>query len=254
MKAVVVAPGEGRFIAVGSAGAGVTVKASAAETDGLCTVWEGRVPPGTVGAGPHYHRERDEFFYVLEGEMVLRIGEERHTAGAGTFAFVPHGTIHGFHNASGESATSAYRAIYKAATKSAEAHGCRLVRNGKVSARIAEMQQERQGAASGESANRDRAGMGLLDETISRTDCSNLQIQRLLVVLVGVRAGRVQLRVRVHEHREFLRQESKVVVADLWIDLQGPPSKEGRARVGGRPRDSVERLFRVGESGKDGRA
>jgi hypothetical protein len=51
MKAVVVAPGDGRFIALGSAGAGVTVKASEAETDGLCTVWEGRVPPGTVGAG-----------------------------------------------------------------------------------------------------------------------------------------------------------------------------------------------------------
>jgi hypothetical protein len=30
MKAVVVAPGEGRFIAVGSAGTGVTVKASCA--------------------------------------------------------------------------------------------------------------------------------------------------------------------------------------------------------------------------------
>jgi len=105
MKAVIVAPGEGRFIAVGSAGTGVLVKASAAETGGLCTVWEGRVPPGTVGAGPHYHRERDEFFYVLEGELVLRIGEEKQTAAAGTFAFVPRETIHGFHNASGESAT-----------------------------------------------------------------------------------------------------------------------------------------------------
>ena len=105
MKAVVVAPGDGRFIAVGSAGTGVTVKASAAETGGLCTVWEGQVPPGTVGAGPHYHRERDEFFYVLDGELVLRIGDDRHTAGAGTFAFVPRGTTHGFHNASRESAT-----------------------------------------------------------------------------------------------------------------------------------------------------
>jgi mannose-6-phosphate isomerase-like protein (cupin superfamily) len=80
MKAVVVAPGEGRFIAVGSAGTGVTVKASGADTDDLCTVWEGRVPPGTVGAGPHYHCGRDEFFYILEGEVVLRIGDERHTA------------------------------------------------------------------------------------------------------------------------------------------------------------------------------
>ncbi|MCC7178467.1 MAG: cupin domain-containing protein [Acidobacteria bacterium] len=105
MKAVVVAPGAGRFIAVGSAGTGVTVKASTEETGGLCTVWEGRVPPGTVGAGPHYHRARDEFFYVLEGELVLRIGDESHTARAGTFAFVPRGTVHGFHNASTESAT-----------------------------------------------------------------------------------------------------------------------------------------------------
>jgi quercetin dioxygenase-like cupin family protein len=105
MKAVVVAPGEGRFIAVGSAGTGVMVKASGAQTGDLCTVWEGRVPPGSVGAGPHYHRGRDEFFYVLEGEVVLRIGDERHTAGAGTFAFVPRETIHGFHNASRDSAT-----------------------------------------------------------------------------------------------------------------------------------------------------
>jgi uncharacterized cupin superfamily protein len=81
------------------------VKASTADTGGLCTVWEGRVPPGTVGAGPHYHRARDEFFYVREGELVLRIGDETHTAGAGTFAFVPRGTVHGFTNASSDDAT-----------------------------------------------------------------------------------------------------------------------------------------------------
>jgi len=63
------------------------------------------VPPGTVGAGPHLHHGRDEFFYVLEGEVVLHIGHERYTAQAGTFAFVPRDTIHGFHNASAESAT-----------------------------------------------------------------------------------------------------------------------------------------------------
>ncbi len=89
MKAVVVPPGGGRFIAVGSAGTGVTVKASDAETGGLCTVWEGEVPPGAVGAGPHYHHGRDEFFYLVEGELVLRIGDEHHTAGPGTFAFIP---------------------------------------------------------------------------------------------------------------------------------------------------------------------
>jgi quercetin dioxygenase-like cupin family protein len=105
MKAIVVEPDAGRFIAVGSAGTGVTVKASGVETGGLCTVWEGRVPPGTVGAGPHYHRERDELFYVLDGELVLRIGDEPRTAPTGTFAFIPRGTVHGFHNASQASAT-----------------------------------------------------------------------------------------------------------------------------------------------------
>ena len=105
MKAIVVAPGDGRFIAVGSSGAGVTVKVSDIETDGLCTVWEGRVGPGAVGAGPHYHRERDEFFYALAGKLVLRIGDDQHVAPAGTFAFVPRETIHGFHNASKASAT-----------------------------------------------------------------------------------------------------------------------------------------------------
>jgi mannose-6-phosphate isomerase-like protein (cupin superfamily) len=104
-KAVVVAPGEGRFIAVGSSGTGVLVKAAEAETDGLCSVWEGRIPSGVMGAAPHYHRERDEFFYVLEGELALRIGDERQTARAGTFAFIPRGTIHGFHNQSSDSAT-----------------------------------------------------------------------------------------------------------------------------------------------------
>jgi mannose-6-phosphate isomerase-like protein (cupin superfamily) len=105
MTPVVVASGAGRFISVGSAGTGVTVKASTADTGGLCTVWEGLVPGGTVGAGLHYHRGRDEFFYVLQGEVVLRLGNETHAAPAGTFAFVPRGTVHGFHNAGRDNAT-----------------------------------------------------------------------------------------------------------------------------------------------------
>ncbi len=36
---------------------------------------------------------------------MLRVGDEGQTAPAGTFAFVPRGTIHGFHNASSGDAT-----------------------------------------------------------------------------------------------------------------------------------------------------
>jgi uncharacterized cupin superfamily protein len=105
MKAVVVARGQGRWIPFGPDGAGVCVKASESETGGLCSVWEGWVEAGKVGAGPHYHRERDEFFYVLEGELVLRLGDESQIVKAGGFAFVPRGTVHGFRNASPEKAT-----------------------------------------------------------------------------------------------------------------------------------------------------
>lgn len=49
------------------------------------------------GAPLHRHREDDESFYVLEGEITFFIedgvGARR---GAGTFVHVPGGTIHGF--------------------------------------------------------------------------------------------------------------------------------------------------------------
>ena len=73
----VVAPGEGRVIAIGGRGGRVIVKASDAETGGLCSVWEGHVAAGSLGAGPHLHVGRDEWSYVLEGELVLRIGDDR---------------------------------------------------------------------------------------------------------------------------------------------------------------------------------
>ena len=71
----------------------------------LCSVWEGRLEPQSVGAGLHLHHTRDESFCVLQGELVLRVGAEECTAVAGTFAFVPRETVHGFRNASDNPAT-----------------------------------------------------------------------------------------------------------------------------------------------------
>ena len=45
----------------------------------------------------HLHRDDMESFYVLEGEVTLFIGDQPGVrAGAGSFAHVPGGTIHGF--------------------------------------------------------------------------------------------------------------------------------------------------------------
>src|SRR5438874_4823008 len=60
-------------------------------------MWEAVVPPGG-GPPPHVHSREEEGFYVLEGEVTFRVGEERFVATAGTFANMPVGTPHSFRN------------------------------------------------------------------------------------------------------------------------------------------------------------
>jgi mannose-6-phosphate isomerase-like protein (cupin superfamily) len=48
------------------------------------------------GAGPHFHKEHVDVFYVLEGELEIINGSETLRAGAGTSVVVPPGIVHGF--------------------------------------------------------------------------------------------------------------------------------------------------------------
>ena len=48
------------------------------------------------GAGPHFHKEHVDVFYVLEGELEVLNGSETVRAGAGTSVVVPPGIVHGF--------------------------------------------------------------------------------------------------------------------------------------------------------------
>jgi mannose-6-phosphate isomerase-like protein (cupin superfamily) len=50
-------------------------------------------------AAPHVHHEDDEAWYVLEGTLGFRIGDEVVTAPAGSGVLVPKGTPHTFWNA-----------------------------------------------------------------------------------------------------------------------------------------------------------
>jgi quercetin dioxygenase-like cupin family protein len=51
---------------------------------------------------PHVHPDEDDAFYVLEGELTFRLGDdgEEVVAGPGTFVLVPPGLRHGFVNRS----------------------------------------------------------------------------------------------------------------------------------------------------------
>lgn len=61
-----------------------------------------RFGPAQEGAGLHVHHDHTDLFYVLEGELTVRLGaqDEQRTVPAGSLAAVPPGVIHGFRNAS----------------------------------------------------------------------------------------------------------------------------------------------------------
>jgi len=50
------------------------------------------------GPPPHLHRDREEYFYVLDGTYRMSVNGEESTIGPGTLVFVPRGTVHAFSN------------------------------------------------------------------------------------------------------------------------------------------------------------
>ena len=68
-----------------------------ADTAGAYVAMEAIVAPGG-GPPPHIHRHEDETFYVVEGEVSIRLEDEWVTARVGDFVNVPRGTVHRFQN------------------------------------------------------------------------------------------------------------------------------------------------------------
>ena len=69
------------------------------DDDTLHATWS-RFAPGREGADLHVHYEHTDLFYVLQGELTLRLGPEgiANAVPAGTLARVPAGIVHGFRN------------------------------------------------------------------------------------------------------------------------------------------------------------
>ena len=71
------------------------VKISGAETGGAFGLLEVTVRAGE-GSPWHVHPDEDEWFYVLEGEFTVYVGDQRLSLPAGAFAFGPKGVPHTF--------------------------------------------------------------------------------------------------------------------------------------------------------------
>lgn len=70
-------------------------KVSSKDTEGSLYIFEStRVKKG--GPALHYHYDQDETWYVLEGEFLIKVGEETYNAKAGDTVFGPRGIPHAF--------------------------------------------------------------------------------------------------------------------------------------------------------------
>ncbi len=93
-KAKVLRPGEGEQAF------GIVFKATGADSLGHFSFGESHLEPGAPGPPLHIHDTHDEAFYVAEGDLTMRAGDDTILATKGTFVFVPAGVVHGFANRS----------------------------------------------------------------------------------------------------------------------------------------------------------
>jgi mannose-6-phosphate isomerase-like protein (cupin superfamily) len=72
-----------------------STKVASSDTDGDLYVFESsRLKEG--GPSFHLHYEQDEYWYILQGEFLFKVGEETFTAKAGDSVFGPRGVPHAF--------------------------------------------------------------------------------------------------------------------------------------------------------------
>jgi mannose-6-phosphate isomerase-like protein (cupin superfamily) len=95
---LVVQAHEGESISGRAGGYTVVTKATDDDTRAAYAFQHMTVAPNFPWIPAHIHHREDEAFYVLDGECTIRIGEQVHTLGAGTFALLPRGIAHSFAN------------------------------------------------------------------------------------------------------------------------------------------------------------
>jgi quercetin dioxygenase-like cupin family protein len=76
-------------------GARISVKTGGAETDGR--LYQAHIVEQRGGGPPlHIHNNADETFYIIDGELLVFVGDERIEAGPGDFVFGPRGVPHAY--------------------------------------------------------------------------------------------------------------------------------------------------------------
>lgn len=79
-------------------GVRIAIVVSSTDTGGKYTVMEYTSPPTGIGPALHLHREMEETFHVLEGQLHFQLGSKRLLAKPGTMVHAPAGVPHAFWN------------------------------------------------------------------------------------------------------------------------------------------------------------
>jgi quercetin dioxygenase-like cupin family protein len=98
VPAVIVRAEEGEQI--DAAGIGHRFKITGEQSQGRLGFETFTVPPATLGARPHIHRNHDEYFYVLSGRLTVATDRGPVELGPGDLAQALRGSLHGFSNGS----------------------------------------------------------------------------------------------------------------------------------------------------------
>lgn len=93
---LMVTSGSGEAVSLGRLG--VVFKIAGSETGGAFSIVEHPIQPGVL-VPPHLHEREDEYSFVIEGEIGVRVGERDLHAGPGTYVLKPRGVAHTFWNA-----------------------------------------------------------------------------------------------------------------------------------------------------------
>jgi quercetin dioxygenase-like cupin family protein len=96
--ALVVQPGEAAGLALKSGAFELLADGGAVSANRLT------LTTGADGASPHHHKLSHEVFYVLDGQLLFRLGDNLTTIGKGGLVVVPPGLPHVFGAAAGETA------------------------------------------------------------------------------------------------------------------------------------------------------
>jgi mannose-6-phosphate isomerase-like protein (cupin superfamily) len=74
-----------------------TFKLTGKDSGGNCMVMDQVIRPES-GPPPHVHQREDETFYILEGRFSFLCGDREEIMEAGSFVYIPRGTLHTFRN------------------------------------------------------------------------------------------------------------------------------------------------------------